>query len=361
MQTYLVPMVPGPVRVPSEVLEAYQTDFGSGDLEPEFADLYRHVQNDLQQILKTRNRIAIQTGEGMLALWSALKSCLLPGDRVLAIATGVFGFGIADMARTLGANVRTVALAYDQSLSDMQAVERAIVDFEPQMITVVHCETPSGTLNPLAALGEIKRRHRVPLLYVDAVASIGGVPLHTDAWHIDLCLGATQKVLSGPPGLAFVAVSEAAWACAERVAYAGYDALLPFRDALENRYWPYTPYWHGMAALKAASARLLREGLIEAWERHEEIGRYCRALLTDAGLTLFAAPDATPSPTVTAVRVPEGIAWAEWDARLRRQGLVVGGSFGPLAGNVFRLGHMGTQADLDLVTQAAEIIAQSLP
>jgi aspartate aminotransferase-like enzyme len=155
LKTYPIPMVPGPVSVPAEVLQQYQVDYGSGDLEQDFLELYNRTEKNLQTIFATHNRIAIQSGEGMLALWGALKSCLVPGDRVLSIATGVFGYGIADMARSIGAEVRTIGLEYNQTLSDLAAVEEALSTFKPKMITVVHCETPSGTLNPLAELGRL--------------------------------------------------------------------------------------------------------------------------------------------------------------------------------------------------------------
>lgn len=360
MKTYPIPMVPGPVRVPAEVLAAYQVDYGSGDLEADFLDLYERTEANLQRILATRNRVAIQTGEGMLALWGALKSCLLPGDRVLAIASGVFGYGIAEMARAVGAQVRTLGLPYDETISDWEAVEQAILEFEPKMITVVHCETPSGTLNPLEELGRLKRKHGAPLLYVDAVASLGGTPVRTDEWGIDLALGGSQKCLSAPPGMAFVAVSEPAWEVIEQVNYAGYEALRPFRAALEEGAFPYTPYWHGVAALCAAAERLLAEGLEAGFERHARVAARCREQIVALGLSLFPAPGAIPSPTVTAVRVPERLSWAELDARFRRRGLVVGGSYGPLAGKVFRLGHMGTQADEALLERALEAIRLSL-
>jgi aspartate aminotransferase-like enzyme len=353
-------MVPGPVSVPKAIRDVYQTDFGSGDLETSFFDLYQQTEANLKTILATQNSVVIQTGEGMLALWSALKSCLLPGDKVLAIATGVFGYGIADMARSIGAQVQTVGLAYDETLADMTAIEQAIVEFKPKMITAVHCETPSGTLNPLAALGNLKHRHEVPLLYVDAVASAGGVLVLADDWHIDLCLGGSQKCLAAPPGTAFVSVSEEAWDIIDTVQYVGYDALKPFQTAWQNRYFPYTPYWHGIAALNAGAQALLQEGLATVFGRHEEVANYGRAQLLEMGLALFPAPDAVQSPTVTAVKLPANVTWPEWDARLRRQGLVVGGSFGPLDGKIFRLGHMGTQADLQLMTQALEIIQKSL-
>lgn len=360
MKTYPIPMIPGPVSVPADVLAAYQPDFGSGDLEPEFLELYNRTEANLQAILGTRNSVAIQTGEGMLALWSALKSCIRPGERVLALATGVFGYGIGDMARSIGAEVRTLGLPYDETFHDWGAVEEAIAAFQPKMITVVHCETPSGTLNPLAELGALKRAHHVPLLYVDSVAALGGVPLETDAWGIDLLLGGSQKALSVPPGMSFVAISPAAWEVIAEVGYVGYDALLPFRTAQQDFYFPYTPYWHGMAALNAGAERILAEGLEVCFARHARAAQRCRAGIVELGLELFPAPGAVPSPTVTAVKVPESIPWTELDARFRRAGLAVGGSYGPLAGKVFRLGHMGTQAEEMLVERALAAIREAI-
>ena len=356
MRSYPIPMVPGPVSVLPEVLAMYQENYGSADLEPDYLELYNRTEANLQEILSTRNKVAIQTGEGMLALWGALKSCLRPGDRVLSLATGVFGYGIAEMARATGAEVRTLGLPYNETLTDWVAAEQAIADFNPKMITVVHCETPSGTLNPLAELGRLKRDHEVPLLYVDAVASLGGAPVLTDDWSIDLCLGAAQKCLSAPPGIAFVAVSPAAWEVIEQVDYAGYDALKPFRTAQEQAFFPYTPYWHGLAALHRATELLLAEGLEASYQRHTQVAATCRSELAGMGLSLFPAPEAVPSPTVTGVIVPTRFTWIELDTRFREQGLAVGGNYGPLAGKVFRLGHMGSQADRSLVERALAVI-----
>jgi aspartate aminotransferase-like enzyme len=360
MKTYPIPMVPGPVKVPPAVLEALRFDYASGDLEIEFLELYNQTEASLQQILGTRNSVAIQTGEGMLALWGALKSCLLPGERLLALATGVFGYGIADMARSTGAEVRTVDFGYDQTLQDWERIEQAIADFQPKMISVVHCETPSGTLNPLEELGRLKRKYGVPLLYADVVASLGGAPVRVDGWSIDLALGGTQKCLSAPPNMAFVSVSPPAWEIIAQVDYNGYDALKPFRSAQAEFYFPYTPYWQGMAALNAATQLLLEEGLENSFRRHAEVAEACRQGIAGLGLQLFPAAGAINSPTVTAVKVPEKFGWPEFDRRLRRQGLAVGGSYGPLSGKVFRLGHMGSQADMRLVQEALEVIGKVL-
>ena len=360
MKTYPIPMVPGPVKVSPEVLQQYQVDYASGDLEREYLDLYNRTEANLQAIFSTRNKIAIQTGEGMLALWGALKSCLLPGDRVLAIATGVFGYGIGEMAESIGAQVKTIGLPYNETIRDWSLIEEAIAEFRPKMITVVHCETPSGTLNPLQKLGELKRQYAIPLIYADVVASLGGTPVLTDAWSIDLALGGSQKCLSAPPNMAFVAISEQAWEIIDQVGYVGYDALKPFKTAQQDFYFPYTPYWHGMAVLHQATKILLNEGLDASYQRHMDVAATCRERIVSMGLELFPASDAIPSPTVTAVKVPELLSWKDLDARFRKEGLVIGGSYGPLSGTVFRLGHMGTQAHVDIVNKACDIIAKCL-
>jgi aspartate aminotransferase-like enzyme len=356
MKIYPIPMVPGPVKVAPQVLDAYQINYGSGDLEAEFVELYNRTEANLQTIMATQNQVVIQTGEGMLALWTALKSCLQPGERVLSIAGGVFGDGIGDMAAAIGAEVRKVSLPYDQTLSDVEPIKTAIENFKPKMITVVHCETPSGTLNPIAELGRLKKDMTVPLLYVDAVSSIGGAPVLTDDWNIDLCLGGSQKCLASLPDMAFLSVSDAAWEIIDQVGYVGYSALKPFCTAQADHYFPYTPNWHGVAGLNAGAEMILKEGLSNSYARHEEIAQFCRREIQSLGLTLFPAPGAVCAPTVTAVKVPQGVTWQEFDARLRREGLVVAGSYGPLADKVFRLGHMGTQADKNLVTQALAVI-----
>ena len=358
MQTYPFSMVPGPVSVPEEIRKVYQTDYGSGDLEPEFFELYAKTEKNLKMILGTENSVAIQTGEGMLALWGALKSCLKPADRVLAIGTGVFGYGIGEMAASLGAQVKALNWDYHETISDPDRIESAIKSFKPKMITAVHCETPSGTLNPLNELGRLKNDLQVPLFYVDAVSSIGGAPVEADQNHIDLCLGGSQKCLSAPPSTCFLSVSDSAWDIIEQVDYPGYDALKPFRHAQKKKFFPYTPDWYGIAALNAGATRILNEGLDECFRRHGRVADFCRKELTRMGLTLFPSEKAIPSPTVTAVNIPPELSWHDLDDRLREKGLVVGGSLGPMENKVFRLGHMGSQADMALVKKALGVIEQ---
>lgn len=353
-------MVPGPVSVAREVLEAGMVNYGSADLEKDYIDLYKSTEKSLRKIMKTRNSVVIQTGEGMLALWSAMKSCLLPGDKVLALSTGLFGYGMGEMAESIGCEVRIVGFGFDESINDFALIEKAIQEFQPKMITMVQNETPSGTMNPVAEIGELKEKYGVPLLYVDAVSGLGGSVVKTDDWHIDLCLGGSQKCLSAPASMSFLSVSDKAWEIIEEIGYVGYDALLPFRYAVKNAYFPYTPYWQGTAQLNKACELLLEEGLSNAIARHKKVAGYCRQRAIDMGLRLYPAPDAIPSPTVTAIYVPDKISWKKLDAAFRAEGLVVGGNYGCLAGEVFRIGHMGTQANLNLVKEAMDIIEKAI-
>lgn len=358
MKTYQIPMVPGPTSVSHEVLEAGLINYGSADIEKDYIELYAETSRMLGEIMQTKNQVVIQTGEGMLALWSALKSCLLPGDKVLALSTGLFGYGMGQMAESIGCEVHTIGFGFDETFTDFDLIEKAIREFQPKMITMVQNETPSGTMNPVAEIGLLKEKYGVPLLYVDAVSGIGGSVVKTDDWHIDLCLGGSQKCLSAPASMSFLSVSPKAWEIIEEVQYVGYDALLPFRTAVEDAYFPYTPYWQGTAQLHKACELLLEEGLERVIERHEKVAEYCRKRIEEMGLRLYPVSDAMPSPTVTAVYVPENITWEELDARLRERGVVMGGNYGCLAGEVFRIGHMGSQANLNLVKEALDVLEE---
>jgi aspartate aminotransferase-like enzyme len=335
-------------------------DYGSGQIDEDFLPLYHATGRNLARIMGTGNDVVLMTGEGMLALWAALKSSLKPGDSVVSIATGVFGDGIGDMAASIGCRVEKVSLPYNSTIADLGAIEAVVRRVRPVMISAVHCETPSGTLNPLADLGILKKDLHVPLFYVDAVASIGGAQVLADEWNIDLALGGSQKCLSAPPNMSFLSVSGAAWERIAHVNYQGYDALLPFKTVRAEGRCPYTPYWNGIAALNAATQIILAEGLSAVFVRHQRVAEQCRTGIAELGLELWPDAQSVNSPTVTAVLIPQGIIWTDWQQSLRRRGLIVAGSFGPMLGKVFRLGHMGTQAQPALMDQALEVIRDAL-
>jgi len=340
------------------VLEAFSADYPAADLEPEFCELYAETEARLRRIVRASGRVAIMTGEGMVALWGALKSVLAPGDRVVAVAAGIFGAGIGAMAEGLDAHV-----AYDRyppnAVPDPDRVREAVRRHQPALVTLVHCETPSGTLAPLAELcAAVRETAPDALIYVDAVASAAGTPVRVDDWGIDLCLMGAQKALSAPPDAAMIAVSERAWARIESVGYAGYDALAPWKHVGPPGSFPYTPSWHATAAIHAACGLVLDEGLDAACQRHARAAARCRERARALDLSLFPDDGEASAPTVTALRVPEGWTWQRLDAALRDHGVALGGNWGELADKVFRVGHMGSQAQVGLVDRAFDVLAQ---
>ncbi|TMW62375.1 hypothetical protein Poli38472_009868 [Pythium oligandrum] len=359
-----VRMIPGPTTMYPSVLQAYSEALGSPDTDAAFWDDYLALERALQTILRTKNAVAIQSGEGMVALWGAMRSTIRPGDVVVCGVNGVFGDGFAAMARGMGAEVHVVESDWQNPLDVARLIEE-IKQCNPKLVTVVHCETPSGLVNPLAQVGEAVANHTTDGLFlVDFVSSAGGVALEVDEWKIDLGLLGPQKVLSGPAALAMTSVSDKAWKRINDVAYIGYDALQPFYRVAEQepRLMPYTHNWHAVRATLTACEYIVNQGGVDAnIQRHQEVAAYCRSLVTEElKLALYCQDESAASSTVTAIQVPEGVSWADLNRELIAQGVFLGGSYGPLAGKVFRVGHMGSQADKQLVERAVRAIGAVL-
>ena len=150
----------------------------------------------------------------------------------------------------------------------------------------------------------------------------------------------------------------------------GYDALLPWKTAVADKYFPYTFDWHSLAAFSVACDDLLREGIPASIQRHREIAQHCRQRLIQMGFSLYLKDAESCSPTITAAYVPlkgtptalpGGREWESWEAfdeALRKQGVVVGGNYGDLKGKVFRIGHMGSQANKELVDKALVVLEE---
>jgi len=350
MNKYRIGLVPGPVSIPEEVRKAYLSEFGSADLEEDFFKLYEENVLTLQQILGTKNKIAIMSGEAMSILWGALKSTAERGSKLLCVANGLFSFGFGEMGRDIGLDVETLDFELN-GIPDFNKVREAAHRYRPNIITAVHCETPSGTLTPLNELGEIAKDVGA-IFIVDFVASGCGCPVDVDKNYIDIGLLGSQKVLSMPPHLSIATVSDHAWRLISAANYVGYDSLKPWRDGIQNRYLPYTHDWHAMYALRVSLDMIMQEGIENVYDRHNRVAKICRDGVRALGLELFPLTEKICSPTVTAAKVPPNTNWETLNSKLRSEGVVLGGNYGPLAGKVFRFGHMGSQANEDLVNGA---------
>ena len=333
-------MTPGPTEVAEEVRQAMAQNFTNPDLDPQFFKFYAELCGDLKKILNTKSQVLVLSGEGMLALDSALASLIEPGDRVLALSNGIFGNGLAGMAENYGAEVIKLEKSYSEPVTGREVEEILEQEKEIDLATVVHCETPAGLINPieeiLPALNE-----RGIITVVDAVSSLGGIEIKPDDWGADVVLGGSQKVLSAPPGLAFLSLSPSAWEKIEKRKAsqpAFYLNLKLWQDWQEKQEFPYTPSVSDIYALKKAAERLLAEE--DRYQRHARIAGAVRKALQAGGLILY--PDFGYSDTVTAVRMPDGINFSDLNREmLEKHGVMIAGAFAELSGKVFRIGHMG--------------------
>ncbi|MFC4449638.1 pyridoxal-phosphate-dependent aminotransferase family protein [Halorussus aquaticus] len=353
-------MTPGPTAVPPDVREAMSRQLINPDVEAEFSSVYRGLLEKLATVYDTDDDVLVLSGEGMLGLEASVASLVEPGDEVLCLANGIFGEGFADFVEMHGGEAVVHDVPSDSGF-DADEVADIVEDRDFAAATMVHCETPTGVLNDLDEVLATLQDAGV-LTVVDAVSSLGGTPVPTD--RIDVCLGASQKCLSSPPGLTTLSVSDRAWATVEETEQdTFYTSLAPWQDVeLPEDEPPHLPYTHAISnlyALEASLDRLLDEGVENVYDRHEEVARQCRERGRDLGLEPFAESESLCSPTVTAFRT-EGRA-KEFQHRLETDhDIVVATGLGELADDVLRVGHMGYNADAERVERTMDALADVL-
>eukprot|EP00808_Paulinella_micropora_P015854 g81534.t1 len=347
--------VPGPTLVSESTQQVYSGWYLSSDQEVAFFDEYLQTQLLLERLLGYQythsasepDRTVIMSGEAMVALWAGLKSVIKPhATNVLALANGLYGEGIGEMARQCGADVEVLSAAWDAPLPVERCVQ-TIRQRKPHLVTMVHSDTPCGNLNQ--CLPEIGKacQDAGSLLYVDFVSSAFSVPLQVASSHIDIGLLGSQKVLGLLPDLAVLTVSARAWQTIDQVGYKGYDALAPWKHGVAENYFPYTHNWRSIRALQQRLAQLEEspDGLLGFYRRHEQAMDYVRKRLTDLGLQLLIADRALASRSCTTCKLPEGVSFSQLDSKLRQlpKPIYIGDNYAKLKGCTLRLGHMGQQ------------------
>ncbi|KAB1190751.1 MULTISPECIES: alanine--glyoxylate aminotransferase family protein [Haloferax] len=344
-------MTPGPTAVPPRVRNRMSDSMPNPDVEQSFFDMYDDVCSKLQRVYDTEDDVIVMGGEGILGLEAAIASTVAPGDEVLCLSNGLYGDGFADFVENYGGNPTLVSGDYSEPL-DVERIEAALDSSDYKVATMVHCETPTGTLNDIAPILELLHDHDV-LTVVDAVSSLGGTPVPSE--YIDINLGASQKAFSSPPGLTTVAVSDRAWDVAEeRDPKSLYTNLLPWRDTSEM--FPYTHLVANIAALDESLSMVLDEGLDAVYERHEEAAAHCRERGAELGIDLY--PDAERSaPTVTAFHLP-GQAKAVQRELEEEHDIVLSTGLADLADDILRVGHMGYNADIQKVDRVMDALAK---
>jgi pyridoxamine---pyruvate transaminase len=335
----------GPVAASPRVLAALGSPLVY-HYDPVFLERFRATERKVQRVFRTGNDVLLMQGEAILGLEAAARGLVRPGTKVLNLVQGVFGKGMGYWLKDFGAELQELEVPYNDAV-DPAAVERYL-DENPgiELVTIVHSETPSGTFCDAAAIGPIAHE-RGALTLVDCVSSLGGMAFDTDEWQLDVCVGGAQKCLGGPPGMALMSVSDAAW---ERIAAnpvaprASYLSMLDWKEQwLEGEKFPFTPSVADLHGVEACVDELLEEGLDASVERHARSAAACRAGVRAMGLELWPRSDEIAADCVTAISVPEGLTDTQVRAHCReRYGVML--SAGQGAGNLVRIGNMATSA-----------------
>ena len=340
--------IPGPTPVPSDVLQA----MGHPMVDhrgKHFAALIQRVAERLREFFHTESEVLMLSASGTGGMEAAVVNTLSPGDKVLAVSIGAFGDRFAAIAETYGAQVRALSYEWGQAV-DPEDVRRALAeDAGIQAVLVTHNETSTGVTNPLEEIARVVREAE-RLLLVDAISSLGSVPLETDGWGIDVILTGSQKGWMVPPGLAFVAMSERAWKANENAKMPRfYFDLAKHRDLLAKGQTPWTPAVSIFFGLDVALERMVEEGLEAIFARHARIGRLTREGVKSMGLELLAQDERYASNTVTAVKCPEGVEVGALRRVMEDEfEVVLAGGQGKLFGKIFRIGHLGLVSEEDI-------------
>jgi len=345
-------LTPGPTPVPPEVLAAISKPI-IHHRGPDFKPIYERSLTRLREVFRTDQDVLLFGAAGTGAMESAVANLCSPGERVLVVSAGHFGERWRSIASAYGAEVEALEYEWGEIPSAEDVAARLQELGGAKAVFITHSETSTGVVCDLQSLAAAVSEHGA-LSVVDAVSSLGAVPLETDGWGLDVVVSGSQKALMTPPGLAMTSVSERAWAGRGEAPrfYFDWERTQKGQAALNA---PFTPPVSLVAGLDVALGILLDQGLDAVFERHVCLGRACREGAKAMGLELFS-PDDDRSAVVTAIRAPDGIDATELVRSLRdRFGITIANGQGVLKGKIFRIGHIGYFDVFDITTALAAV------
>lgn len=343
-----ITLTSGPVQGYPEVLLAMARPMGY-DYDPYFQQFYETVARKCADAMRWPEPALLIQAEPAVAIEAAAASLIGRDDVVLNLASGVYGKGFGYWSARYHKDMVEIEVPFNEAIG-ADRVARAFADRpEIAVVSVVHHDTPSGTINPVAEIGRVVRDHGA-LLIVDAVSSFAGMDIHPADCNADIFITGPGKCLGGMPGVTMIAVSDRAWdhmAANPDCPTASILSLPDWRHAWDRTApFPFTPSLAEIAGLDAAIDLYLAEGPERVWARHALTARACRAGIKAMGCQLWAASEAIASPTTTAVTVPGGYSDADIIAAARdRYSVMLSVGRGDTKGRLIRIGHMGPTAE----------------
>ncbi|MEM4463598.1 MAG: alanine--glyoxylate aminotransferase family protein [Fervidicoccaceae archaeon] len=353
--THKLILTPGPTEMPRELLLSLAKDVENPDLDQSFYDFYHGIYQKLARLLNSWNhRALIMLGEAMLGLEASIINLLEEGEEGLVLSNGFFGDGFSDLLNLTGR--KSKVCKWDEREGIPADETEKCIEQSPnsKAVYMVHCETPTGVLNPVEKIAPIASESG-KYVVVDAVSSMFTTPIYADEWKVDVLIGGSQKALNLPPGLTILMISDKAWKYSiSKNTKSFYLSFSQWRGFLENR--EMTPYTHSMNHLRAlddALIRMINEGEDNVYRRHEKIREASWKAASLLGLELFPRDIKSACPGVTAVLLPSDISSIEASQWImNRYGIMLGTGLGKLRERILRIGHMGFTASLDYLLLA---------
>ena len=352
--------IPGPTPCPEDILQAVAKPM-INHRGPEFRGLLNSATERLKQVLQTKNDLFILSASGTGGMEAGVVNTLSPGDKVLLVTIGVFGDRFGQIAETYGAEVTKLKVAWGAAVEPDQVRQALKANPEIKAVLITHNETSTGVTNDLESIAKVVKDEFNTLLLVDAISSIGCVPLPVDEWHCDVVVTGSQKGFMIPPGLAFISFSDDAWqAQAKAKMPRFYFDLAKAKSYLERGETPWTPTLSIIYGLDLALDKMLAQGMANIFQHHAHLGQMTRDGIKSLGLSLVA-DERMASNTVTAVNIPPGVDGKKLLEIMRDDYQVeLAGGQQELGGKIFRVGHLGYCTPVD-IQRLLDALQRALP
>jgi aspartate aminotransferase-like enzyme len=340
---------PGPTPVPPAVLAAMAEPIVH-HRGPDFRLVYERALSRLQEVFCTKSQVLLFAASGTGAMDSAIANLTVAGQRVAVVTAGAFGERWVAICEQYGLDVQRIAYEWGE-IPNPDEVGAAVAESGARIVFCTQSETSTGVVSDIQSL---KSAVGDAVLVVDAISSLGALPLDTDAWGVDVVLAGSQKALMCPPGLAMASVADPLWESLPpaRTFYFDWRRTRKAQEAFDAAFTPAVSLIRG---LDVALGMLMDAGLEAAFERHTRLGRAARAGIKAMGLELFS-PDDDSASVVTVARVPEGVDGIVLLRHLRdRHGVTLAPGQGGLKGKIFRIGHIGWFDVFDIAAALAAV------
>jgi Serine-pyruvate aminotransferase/archaeal aspartate aminotransferase len=329
--------LPGPTEVRQEVLQAMLKPM-IPHRSKAFEDLFARLQIGLRELFQTQRNVFVSASSGTGMMEAAIRA--MPAGKILSLVNGAFSERFAHIAEMCGREVDRYEVPWGD-VHGVDALDELLAANKYRAITVTHSETSTGALNAVRAISDRAHEHGV-LCLIDSVSGLGGAELRFDEWKLDYVLTGSQKAIALPPGLAFSVASEEVVSLASQATGRGvYFDIVEMEKFAKTNQVPATPAFSLLYGLEVQLASIMNEGVRPRWDRHTAMAKLTSEWADSTpGVANIVKPEFR-APTVSTIRLPEGLNGREFVKRVADSGIVVGTGYGKLGDTTFRIGHMG--------------------